>query len=476
MSTYDFSDPSTQQQWVNVLLHGCYNSRQVIEQAVLAVTPQELAQVMRASVGQVILYESMLSYWREFKAPAPPQAMAIAVNKLVGQLLAYGPEQRQAILNEVVHLYTTAIAQPFTDTSTQLSLAIVRHVYTKARVDPQLSQILQDNLESGKVDDVFKRVSALKSQTRTDKVPKNVFSLAKDGNLGQLFSSGLSWLDELIGGGFRYGEAYGLLAETGGGKTTITAHLACALAAQGRKVMVIVTEQSFGEISLRAKYWATIAKQPWEEFLKYDDIDVIPDDFVSPAVKSQIKVIQSNILAFDMSDVSSMLDVVDLASQFKPDLLILDWAGTLADRLMQEKDNAWNNDRALCLRAIANDMNTIAKQSKIATLVHHQLAPAAGKNPFRDYDHTMAMECKSFFFNLSYALIMAPRDKRDVMRISCTKSRLSARKDCIVRLNGAMASFEPLAGYRRGAQSLWAPPSASSNNLPDAKGGGGDKL
>ena len=462
MSIMDFNDPITRTPWVNVFLQGCYQNRQILEQAAVAVSPMELSTVMGATMAQTILYQAILSNWAEFKAIPSPQVLAIAVHKLVSGLLAFTDEQQKGVLAEANLIFTGSLATPLAADHTTPPLALIKHIHTKSRVEPQFRQILMDNLETTSVDDAFNRISALKAGARSDKISTNPFALGKRGGLGTQFSSGLSWFDELTDGGFITGEAYGILAETGGGKTSLTANAACALAAQGRKVMIFVTEQTFDELTLRAKYWAVAAQKSWKDFMQYDTPEQIPDDLASQAVKQAVILMGGCIHAYDAKQIHGMQDVTDLVMQHRPDVFFLDWAGTMADRIMDDKDNKWDGNRALCLRDIANQTNQIAKNASCAGVVFHQLAPAAGKNPFRTYTHEMAAECKSFCFNLSFGIVLSPRDKNDIMKISCTKSRLGGRKDCIVRLNGPNSTFEPLSGYSKSPGSVWAPGGSDS--------------
>lgn len=462
MSTiYSFLDPQTSSQWVTILLQVCANSPVVLQTAAEHLVVSDLTRVMRATYAQAVLFQALVSYWSLYKSVPTPEVLAVAVSTVLNQMSCSQAHKSQ-MLDEFGSLVKIIFTPPAQNTD-KLALDIIKTVHTKARIEPELTSLAQQAPHMS-VEELYDNVAQLRARVITDKVPKNVFDLSVQEALSQEFSSGLSWFDDLIGGGFRSGEAYGILAETGGGKTTLAAALSCALAAQNKKVVIIVTEQSFQESSLRAKFWAAVTKVNWREFEKFRSMREVPEQLVPSHMRQAIEKIQQNIFGFDLEDVASIDDVRSIVLQHRPDVFIVDWAGTLADRLMSDRNNPWHNDRHLCLRAIANEVNALSKMTGSSGIVFHQLKPDGDRNPFRNYDHTQAAECKTFCWNLSFGIVMSPRDSNNIMRIACTKSRLSMRKECIVRMDGATCSFEHLVGYKKSTRrGVWI--KASSEDL-----------
>jgi hypothetical protein len=274
--------------------------------------------------------------------------------------------------------------------------------------------------------------------------------IANDPNLPPTFSSGLAWFDQVIGGGFMPGEGYSIIGPTGGGKSTLAALLAVSLAMQGYKVVMILTEQYFTEARVRAKFWGIITGLPYESFLQYKTEEDIPQEIVSPEIREKVKLIRKNILCFDKSHVSSIDHVLGLARRHKPHVLFLDWAGTLANVIMENPEDPLSENRHLCLRKIADVINDIAKECQNCPVVFHQLKPNIS-NPFDEkVSHKDAMECASFSTNLSYALVMWPKDKNNNMKIKATKTRYASNEGAIVHLDGPKATFVPMVSYRKG--------------------------
>jgi hypothetical protein len=371
-------------------------------------------------------------------------------------------------MNGVSELFQSHMLQPMSDAQVGPVLELIQYIHKKYEIDPKLQEIYQQGIDGRSLDSVYEEISGLKKSSVAGATWDDPYSFKKD-KRPPSFSSGLAWFDGLIGGGFIHGEAYSLIAPTGGGKSTIVGQLACALAIQGRKVLVWMTEQGFDEHRVKAKYWSVISGVPYETFLEYESPSDIPDDVVSPETKEIVKKTAGSIICLDKRHITTMAQLRSIIASQKPDVVFIDWAGTLADILMQAKDNSFRGDRPLCLRAIANETNTIAKDFKVAAVVLHQLGTHI-KNPFHAATHLDSFECKSFSHSISFGLVLWPRDANNITKIACTKSRYGdIHAQVIVRLDGANAKFEHMTGYKKG-RGKWVPEGAPElGELPGKK-------
>lgn len=441
-----FEDPSTKSAWVNSLLQACYQSKIAMESATRYVRPVALLEIMGASRAQVLIYEALLGYWAQYTATQPePRILGTLVVGLMGKLVILSPEEQKRIIEEMTAIFNNYLCHEITASQLSPVLEMMQWVYKKFEVEPKLAEIYQQGLEGKDLTTIHDELTKLKGTTETDRAPTDPMAFTSS-ELPPTFSSGLAWFDEIIGGGFMPGEAYSILGPTGGGKSTLAQQLAIALAVQGYRVVMILTEQSFSEVRVRAKFWAILTGLPYESFLKYKSEEEIPKEILPPEVKAKLQAIRKNIMCFDRSHVTAIDHVKGLARRFRPHVLFLDWAGTLADVI----EEVTGKDRHLCLRQIADSMNDIAKELNNCPVVFHQLKPVITKCFDDKVSHRDAMECSSFSTNLSFGLVMMPKDKNDNMQIKATKSRYGANDGAIVHLDGPRAVMSHLVGYRKG--------------------------
>lgn len=446
-----FDDPNTKLAWVNSLLQCCYQSKVAMESASRYVKPVALLEVMGATKAQVLIYEALMGYWAQYTATQPePRILGHLIVGLMGKLVMMRAEEQQRVLTEVSQIFEGFLCHAVTHEQLMPVQGLMQWIYKKFEVEPKLQALYQEGLEGKDFDKIHEELTKLKGTSEVDRAPVDPMGIANDPSLPPTFSSGLAWFDAIIGGGFMPGEAYSCIGPTGGGKSTLATLLAVCLAIQGYKVMMILTEQSFTEARVRAKFWGVITGLPYESFLQYRSEEDIPPEILSPEIREKVKVIRKNILCFDRSHVTSVQHVVGLARRHRPQVLFLDWAGTLANVIMENPDDPLSKDRHLCLRKIADVMNDIAKELNNCPFVFHQLKPNHS-NPFDEkITHKDAMECASFSTNISYALVMWPKDKNNNLKIKATKTRYATNEGAIVHLDGPLATFVPMVSYRKG--------------------------
>lgn len=453
MSAQSFNEPSSQRIWGDALLQGCYHSSVVMESS-LRITATDLFTVMHLSHAQVLLFEAMCGHYRLYKATVSVAALAASVAELIERLHGYTPELRVGIAEEIKDIVGRFSALPFKPDDVKPLLALVQYVYETAYTKPALAKVLQDGLQTGDLRQVKKAIDGLGGAGGTQKVRASLSDKKNAMSSGMPISSGLAWLDELLCGGFSPGDSYGVIGPTGGGKSTLCAESTCAMSAQGRKILSIMTEQRFDEAKMVDRYWALVTGKSCNEFRKHNDQDLFPPELVTPQDRVNMARLESSVYAYDRREVQCLEDLELLVAQHRPDIFFVDWAGTLADVLMAQRGNQWNSDRPMCLRAIANFVDMLAKKYATAGVVFQQLAPGRGLNPLGKYTHADSFECKSFCQSLGFGLVLSPKDENNVMRVACTKCRWGNTGEKIVLLDGEHSVMRPLDGYRRG-KSKW---------------------
>lgn len=455
-----YDDPAVSRNSVNTVIRGAFQDVSILEFMATSTTTQDYAKALNASTAQLVLIEGIFEFWRRHRTKPAALPLASIVMGLVDDLKAFSADDHRAILAEARDIVQTYVSVPMTPEDIDPPRAIIRFVYAKVYTAPRLQEILVSGIDSGNVDTVTRELTELRVSAKTGKIPVDPFhkNRTKEANL---LSSGISWFDELIGGSLVRGDSYGLLAHSGCGKTTLAGQLTMALAAQGRKVLIILTEQTFSESKLVDRFWAVATGKECGLFEEYASPDLFPDTLVSPVERAAVAKMSSNIRAFDLRQITSMQDVEEVVAEHKPDIFIIDWAGTLAKAMMAQKGNSFDGDRNQCLREIADLTNLISKRHDCTGLVFHQLAEHTGKNPFKLLSHHDAAECKTFHWNLSGMIVFCAKDKRNNLRMVMTKGRwgevspTDITSGKIVHLNGKFSRFDVLSGYRPG-RGMWA--------------------
>jgi RecA/RadA recombinase len=471
----DYFNPALAEHWLRVLFQGCYQSAAVLEFAFNNVPTTGLMSVIVMRKEHLALYESMRVFWHDHHMTPSDVAFQPYISGFMARLVPAGDPDAKRAYEALQEIHAVALSQPLATEKVSIPLNMLAACHKRAYVDPAYYAALQDGMKSTTLDGTLKELAKIKAIEKTAKISANPFDLA--GTIGgDFFPTGLPWLDTRFGGGLCLGDSYTLLAPTGGGKTTLAIQLSCSLTAIGKRVLYILTEQTFKESKLVYKFWAAATGQPWTEFAKYKHQSEFPPELVSPEARESIMGLQSRLFCHDPSTIRSLSDIEAVTIQRKPDLVIVDWAGYLAQTLMETPGNAFDGDRRQCLRSVADTMTSIAKRHGVATLTLQQLSPQFGLNPFTDFNHTMAHECKDFSQSASFAGVLCPKDENSNLRLVVTKTRFGEAGSTILHLNGLCSRFEELQGYRKGPNKLWMPPSKNDNrHMPgkDEKKGDG---
>ncbi len=148
-------------------------------------------------------------------------------------------------------------------------------------------------------------VNKAKRHSEAEVVP--ITHVSGDGALRVL--TGISGVDEVLGGGLVRGSVVLIGGDPGIGKSTLSLHLAKSLSAQGGKVLYVTGEESAGQVSLRAQRLGALdenilllaetdlavilnkAKEIKPDLLIIDSVQVIfsPDVASAPGTVSQVR-------------------------------------------------------------------------------------------------------------------------------------------------------------------------------------------
>lgn len=408
------------------------------------------------------------------KASQPVPGWAMLAAKIQAKIMAINPAMVSGVHEAVARIEALKI-DPTRDVSVALKFA--GWIRRETEIKPAAAMAMRDISLGRKT---LSQGSQLLGQLASNETPvraaSNPLSFA-DAFEGDVMSTGLPWFDALFGTtpGLLRGSGYSCIATTGGGKTTLAYQLAFSMARLGRKILVVTSEQTYRERMLVCRLWSTATGIPFQKFAEYTGTDEPPDDLVSAEMKAKVYSWLKNITFFDFTESQGSLEEIDnLASMHKPDVIILDWAGTFANQLLEAQKYEKLEQAVL---AVADYMRGAATRHGCATFTLHQIAGALGTNPFMRLDHTNAADCRKFSINMGYAIVMTPPDSNKVFEIKVTKCRYGVGRGQFVRIDPHVTRLVPIEGQvRKGKGGMWQtgePGTIPAETKPRAKSTGG---
>lgn len=451
---------------VALLVKGCYCLKLVAAQAAQQLTVEAL-NAYGASYVQCYLFGMFLRHWEVYQEVPMPD-LFIAWAKSLHEMLAdpqYTPTREE--LETISHSIISGFKEG--EYSTSYFFKVISKIYKQTIGNQSISIAATEAIATGDYDVLAEEVKRVRLHSTASRKSFSPFAKSSAKRL-DVIPTGVVFLDNLVGGGFRRNDSYGFLAPTGGGKTTLAGQMSVLAGLQGVKVALILTEQSVDEPALIDRFWALVTGHKSDAFAQYDSEEDFPAHLVSEHHRQSRVALEKNVKLFDFTkEPGDLNDIRAIAAgavdDFKPDIVILDWAGKLATQMIEQGLKVADNETN-ALKYIASGMNDIAKQENVATIVFHQLRSDC-MSPTVEYDHTDANNCKQFCHTLSYGVVIHPRDDNDILQIRTTKGRWSGRDSVVVKLRGAHADFQEVTGYMRG-RGRWEK-TADAGKMPTEK-------
>ena len=314
------------------------------------------------------------------------------------------------------------------------------------------------------------------------------------------WSTGLSYLDEMFGGGHADGEVYGVLGPFGSCKTTLGCQMLAYAAEQfyhdwqnGKdevpKVAVIISYESpISDLRNRVVGCAaSIHRNSLEGMTTCSDLscrghlhsyehEEMAGEIQNAGghqhvhgeqerLRNKEQILNQHVLAIDLSGADPRWDGVgkgfirELASVISTEMrrrgtkcgfIAVDYVGAMVDRYLSLNDLPEDQTRHMIKRAPFRAKNYLAQQFGCPVYLFHQYAGEYNqRNPTAPMDHTMSSECKSFGENVDFHLSIGNQDAHGRVLMMCTKHRRSARsnKDYVFKIRGELYRVEQAVGY-----------------------------
>lgn len=270
-SSIDINNPA----FIQYLLFHLLRCEQLLSRVVTQLDPSVFNRA-----GEVI-YQTLWAWGRyhyqTYGQPIPRTVLETGINARLQEGATGLSEQDQVDMWALVdHIYAKPESEFAVEYAVQLAQSLLdERIVKTAAVDIQFAHTAGDII--GRVDELHNAVAS----TRITSVepdthlfdPKHA-ALARE----KRDPTGVNFFDCLIGGGVKVGDVIGVLAPTGGGKTTLGVQLQCEYARSNRHVAYFSYETAyFDEISRRSYAYAAGIKR--DDIHHLDNIDgLLPAD------------------------------------------------------------------------------------------------------------------------------------------------------------------------------------------------------
>jgi len=263
---------------------------------------------------------------------------------------------------------------------------------------------------------------------------------------------GVMFVDEMLGGGTRYGESYGFLAPTGGGKTTLINQIGVEIARRGRVFVIFHYEQRLEGVN---DFWvgpyayaANILKDRIEAISSPDELDAEERKRFDAALES----VGNRLIFYDFSGSSNSAGnggveevescLLDLTSRgIAVEGFAIDWFWLMMQRNLKLNDS----DQETAVRTYAFDMLVALKalggRYGCWSWINHQLQAAKGATPNQAVKWNDAAEMKSFAWVLDCCFGLNGFSGSGHAQLEISKGRNQKLQKRNVRLIGEKATF-----------------------------------
>jgi len=266
---------------------------------------------------------------------------------------------------------------------------------------------------------------------------------------------GATFIDLMLQGGPRPKEVYGLLAISGGGKTTLSNQIAVESARVHRRAAVFTYEEPLSNEYFIPTYACAsgLERSVFESLPPGSGLDSLAAENRIQVEKSMGE-INDWIEFFDMSGTGGrghkgVAEIDALLEQAKAknkpiETVIVDWFWILVVRYFNRSANSKFEQERHFAQQMCDALKELAARQNVWILVNQQLAPDKGSSSKKKTWMDSA-EVKSFAWYFNGCFVLEPL-KEDITTLHLSKGRSVKTNSMPMRLDGARATFVPASG------------------------------
>lgn len=431
-----------------LFLTHCCRDPILLKEAAAEVDPEHLRR-FGASPASAIIWWVIRQFYNNY-GHAPDVAALIAEFK--AYIVAYARDAQQQASAGQIFAQFMAYGHKVGTESQELAYGLLRKIVRELKIEPEIEREVHDGLASKNYHQLGERITQL--SRRHDGISRPLSRMGAtqfSGEEGQRLPTYISWFDSRVSSpGPVRGGCMGIIAPTGGGKTSLGIQLAVEQSlSQQYSALILVEEWSR---SVQRRILACATNIPTNKIEQAgDDLEKVIHDMRldRELILAKREAVDNYMHVLDMTSEGDCQTVRNELQLFKqqqklPNYLYLDWAGELADRVMALMPEYRDNKRG-AISYICDETAKWAKEFDIFTAVSQQMdAETAQKGPFAKSNEYCAMDCRAFAVRQKYCMVLNPKDENTGIQIArVAKARDDAKpRPFALRLAGDVSRFQ----------------------------------
>lgn len=400
-----------------------------------------------------LIWKIASEFYRQHKMMIPAQYVADKLSDQVAEIPMLADPHIQQSVQDALTMCYSKIADH--DLVPGFALEILGNLLFQRHA---LSEFDKERQESGMTPAKWEQLNIRK---RTDAITGARVvepfgeTASMDINIAPRQRTGVSFLDELIGGGMRIGECMGFLAPSGGGKTTFSNQVAISYAMKKNHVFVFTYEEPITDEYLQP-VWACASRIPRSTFETIKHFtDLSPEKYKQfMQAREQIK---DYLHYIDMSGVGGTgsgyggpeeIETILLEHKqrgIKVDAFIVDWFWPMFKRWTSTTTKSFNDSQGE-ERSRAQQCTDRLKQLcgtySCWAWINQQVTPSEAKRK-RKMEQQDSAELKSFSWYMNGCLALNTLEESQLTGIlNYSKARSVRKGSKTIQLDGELATFK----------------------------------
>lgn len=257
-------------------------------------------------------------------------------------------------------------------------------------------------------------------------------------------ATGVTFVDQLLGGGLLPAEAIGVLGPSGGGKTLLALQLSCSLAERHQYVEYFTYEQPAKDLQVRVLSCAGKVKSGDLQGKEWSEIGSPARGRVENAAaisRDYLHLLDRSSEGHSITEIASHINRCEVAGK-KPTLVVIDWIWPLIVRMTSRSERRNVEERKLLMNAM-EQIKSLAASTGVCFLIVHQLSTeVVKKSPGRKPQWFNSAEAGAFAWFLPYCFAIGTADPNGYCWLVGSKVRHAGKKEILVQLDGEYNRFK----------------------------------